>query len=387
MRNWEDIFKDRLEGYESSLPEGSFSEFRALRDGAPDAPAVRRFPLAWVMASVVAAGLAAALLFRAPSVTDEDVRIIRQPEAPVAEVSDPSDIGDSVRSEPLVAQLVRPKIARQAPLPAKDEVATVKNDDAPVPFTTQDTPAPDEQSETFNGNPSITATSSSIPHEPEAKSVVLKVGTAAGAVAGGGLLAALAIPLIGAGDMAVAGPVYQGEALSGGDGYSEPHQPEDIVSGKPVHSIPLRVGVSGRIPISKKLNVTTGLEYSLYSSKFKFTLSGEKKQLVHYLGVPVRLDWTLAGNRWLDLYVGGGLEGDFCLGATFAGERLMKDGFSLSLLGAGGVQFNVTKHAGIYLEPLLSWTLPSERRVLDTYRSENPFMPSVSAGVRINRGK
>ena len=31
MRKWEDIVKERLEGYESALPAGSFADFRARR--------------------------------------------------------------------------------------------------------------------------------------------------------------------------------------------------------------------------------------------------------------------------------------------------------------------------------------------------------------------
>ena len=391
MRKWEDIVKDRLEGYESALPEESFSEFRSLRDGAPAVQAPRRFPLAWVMATVVAAGLAAALLLRAPSSTDEDVRIVPQPQAPVVEVTDYSGSGDPISAAPLVGRSVRPKIARQASLPPHDVVADEDNDDVPASPGTLDTVGPDEKDEkgeTVTETPAITVVSPYIPKSVETKSVALKAGIAAGAVAGGGLLAALVTPLTGAGDMVSVGLVNQSEGVIGYiDGNLDQHQPKDIMSGKPSHSIPLRAGVSGRIPISGKLNVTTGLEYSLYSSKFKYTVSGEKKQLVHYLGVPVRLDWTFAGNRWLDVYVGGGLEGDFCLGATLAGERLRKDGFSLSVLGAGGVQVNVTKHAGIYVEPMLSWTLPSDRLVLETYRSNHHFMPSVSAGLRINLGK
>ena len=43
MRRWEDIAKDKLEGYESRLPEGSLAEFRARRDGAGAARPQRHF--------------------------------------------------------------------------------------------------------------------------------------------------------------------------------------------------------------------------------------------------------------------------------------------------------------------------------------------------------
>ena len=153
------------------------------------------------------------------------------------------------------------------------------------------------------------------------------------------------------------------------------------------HRAPLRAGVSARVPLEGRLSLTTGLEYSRYVSQFKSSISGELIQIAHYVGVPVRLDWTLASNRWLDVYVGGGLEGDYCVGASLAGEKVVpKDGFSLSALGAGGIQFNMTERLGLYVEPSLSYTFPSESRVLETYRSEKPLFFSISSGLRISFG-
>ena len=84
----------------------------------------------------------------------------------------------------------------------------------------------------------------------------------------------------------------------------------------------------------------------------------------------------------MDVYLGGGLEGDWCLGATLAGERIAKDGFCASLLGAGGIQFNPAKHVGLYLEPQLSWSFTPQKPVLETYRTENSLMFSLAAGHR-----
>ena len=66
-----------------------------------------------------------------------------------------------------------------------------------------------------------------------------------------------------------------------------------------------------------------------------------------------------------------------------AGKKIAKDGVGFSLIGAGGVQFNITDNLGIFLDPTLSWNIPSNNRVLDTYKSAHPFMFSVSTGLRI----
>lgn len=114
---------------------------------------------------------------------------------------------------------------------------------------------------------------------------------------------------------------------------------------------------------------------------------GGKKQLAHYLGIPLRLDRIIASNGRWDAYIGAGIEGDYCVGATLGGAPVGKDGFGLSLMGAGGVQWNFTDALGLYVEPEIIWAVPSERRVLMTYRTEHPFMLSVTGGIRVNIGK
>ena len=182
-----------------------------------------------------------------------------------------------------------------------------------------------------------------------------------------------------------AGPINLGNPKEGP--FTGPDVPEDVLTGNHGHNFPLKFGLSTRIPLTDRLNLTTGIDYSLYSSWYEYTVSGKKKQLAHYLGIPVRMDWTLASNRWLDVYVGGGLETDWCVAATLDGEQIKKDGFGLSLLGAGGIQFNMTKRLGLFIEPEISWTIPSESHVLESYRTDGPVMFSVASGVRINIGK
>ena len=150
------------------------------------------------------------------------------------------------------------------------------------------------------------------------------------------------------------------------------------------HSMPLKFGISAWIPVAERLRVSTGLAYSLYSSQVNSGNSGEKVQWAHYLGVPVRVDYIIASNTRFDVYAGAGAQGEICLNATYAGYGITKDGFSLSLLGVGGIQWNVTRRLGLYIEPELSWRVPVGEPVLETYRDRFPVMFSVGAGVRIN---
>lgn len=382
MKKWEDIVRDRMEELEGTLPESAFAEFRARRSGA--APAQKRSPLAWAMAPAAAAVLAAALLLRKPTLPGDGVQIIQMPSSPVAEavVADTTELADPVPDKPIIARASTPKAVTTPVVSAQvpETVEIAEPEEAPEEEPAAGNSIEEAEDPVQAGD---AAPSPFVPQEVKPQPVTkMKIAPVVGAVAGGGLLAALVVPRLSAPKN------YSGDmALSNTPGEHTYSSMSDVLAGTPKHGFPLKVGLSTRIPVSGRLGVTTGLEYSLYSSRFTYSLYGEKKQLAHYVGIPVRLDWSLASNRWLDVYVGGGIEGDFCVAANLAGNSIKKDGFSLSLMGAGGIQFNVTKRLGIYVEPELIWTVPSGSCVLVTYRTEHPLMFSVASGLRINIGK
>ena len=390
MRHWEDIVREKMEGFEKPLPEGSLARFHARRDGAAKAPEAKRFPILWVSLATVAAGLAAVVLLRQPIIPDGGIQIIRQPEAPVAAASDSTDTIEPTRQVPLISHVVTTKANRQTDkrtqndeAPDETEAPEEKNPIAQVeinptapaeaaPTSEQEGDLPQDTGEGgITIEPLTPTTSPFIPKE--SKTVTMDVLPAAISVASGGSLAALATavaPLLASRD-------YQFEYWPNGE----------TLLKRPVHYMPLKAGVSVRFPISDRLSITGGLDYSLYLSQFSYKIAGNKNQSVHYLGVPLRLDVTLASNKWLDVYLGGGLKGDYCVTALQSGEIIDKDKFVLSVNGVGGIQFNVTDQLGVYLEPEISCTLARIYPVSSTYRSENPIMFSVNSGIRFTIGK
>lgn len=447
MKKWEDILKDRLEGYESTLPEGSLSGFRAMRDAAASPRGKKLYPLAFALAA--AAGLAAVLFFPRPEAQEDGSTIIRHTQTPVAAVQDSMEVSgaeDNPQVNQLVAQTVNIGKNRQAPSAVRttvkvspsssgkieEAVAAVQEAviEEPVETVTaepaeaaSEEPAemvPGEAAEAVQEAPdasaqaAVTDNQSVAPEEPgisasgpyasrtrNAGPVLLKVAPPAGAITGTGLITALAISAYAAPEQKVLpdnpGEMYGGTSGDKGDkgdgpigtdpseGTQLPEPREQVISSS--HAFPLNTGISFRIPVWEKLSVTTGLEYSIYSSTFKYTGLGSKKQLAHYLGVPLRLDWTLADGRFVDVYLGAGVLGEICLGATLAGEPIRKDGPVLSLMGEAGLQLNITKRLGIFVEPRISWKVPYGSNTLQTYRSNNPLVFSAASGIRIELGK
>ena len=439
MRKWEDIVKDKLEEPDGALPESVFDEFHARFDGAESTHSTKRFPMVWAIVPAIAAGLAAVLILRSPKAQEEKIEPVRQ--ASMAQVQTTVDTNADSQVDTPKIDPVPVKKASARPQPVVLESSSMGGNQMEAPATTEKAKAPDipETSESpdrpqpttkpSTGNIVPETTSPFIPMAENTRRVNLKVAPAAGGILGTGILAALATNLTSAKNNTIPSYIGHGRVINnpsnpggtqqgGLDTSSSTENPDtssstenpgggptDIPPGDPVsseepvkdlldqstHYFPVQVGLSARLPLSERLYLLTGLQYSLYNSKFTMSQTGEKRQQVHYLGIPVRLDWVVASHSLFDVYVGGGVQGDFCLHATLAGKSLEKDRPRLSLIGAWGIQMNVTKRFGIYLEPELSWRIPGDNSAIVnyapvTYRSEHPVMFSVAAGIRINLG-
>ena len=384
MRKWEDIVKDKLGGYESNLPEDSLAAFHARRATA-GATKAKRFPLVWAIVPAIAAGLAAVLFLRKPTVPEDGIQMIPQPVEVYGQVDDSLDTATPPATEPLIAQANQTKAVRPMPKteqPEEPAATTIAEEShisekSPIPETDDIGPEDTPEEPAIDSRPVVQDSSPFVPQpSTEKPAVQVNLGTGGAIAAGGGLLAALATQLARADVSGLVPGVQTTDDINNTNSQEIAH----------THRKPLVVGLSVKFPVSEKIGITTSLEYSLYSSSFRYP-TGEKTQLVHFLGIPVRLDWAFVSSRWLDVYLGAGVKGDLCMGATLDGETIGKDGPAFRLLGAGGIQFNATRNLSLFVEPAISWTPPSDRRVLSTYNSEHPWMFTVATGVRIHLGK
>ena len=386
MRKWEDIVRDKLGGYASNLPEDSLAAFHARRATA-GATKAKRFPLVWAIVPAIAAGLAAVLFLRKPTVPEDGIQMIPQPVEVYGQVDDSLDTATPPATEPLIAQANQTKAVRPMPKteqPEEPAATTIAEEShisekSPIPETDDIGPEDTPEEPAIDSRPVVQDSSPFVPQtSTEKPTVQVNMGTGGAIAAGGGLLAALATQLARA-DLRA--PVPHNQDIDGPNS----HNSTDGLDTTHPHKMPFVVGLSVKFPVTEKICLTTGLEFSLYSSSFWYP-AGEKTQLAHYLGIPVRLDWTFASCRWLDAYLGAGIKGDLCMGATLDGKSIGKDGPAFRLLGAGGIQFNAARNLSLFVEPEINWTLPSDRRFLSTYSSEHPWMFTVATGVRINLG-
>ena len=152
------------------------------------------------------------------------------------------------------------------------------------------------------------------------------------------------------------------------------------------HEIPKSFGVSARFHITDKLSINTGLTYTRYASDrtrmYSYSDYQNDRQYVHYLGIPVRLDWMIVNRKHFNFYLGAGIQADKCIYATVGGERLHEKEVLFGLSGAMGLQFNIVPMVGLYFEPDISYSL--NEGSIQTYRSKEPFMVTVRGGLRFN---
>ena len=391
MKRQEDIIREKLEAFEEVLPEGSLADFRSRYEASKAAAGRKPARTVWYYAAAaLAACLAAVFVLNRQGegtmvpASDRLVEVVRddQPRELAADVVE--DV-KTVKAPDAVRIVHSAESVYTAML---DEADAARADaEVEVEVEVEDAAGTEDSIETADG-PDVRS-NADFKINPDRAVVSVLGGTAIG-----GLLA-IASPVILKSDMAVNSTMDSPEHPYGSppdDPYID-YTPGEILKSSS-HSIPLKLGASIRWILTERLSLTSGLEYSRYSSTFRYSESGKHRQQAHYLGIPVRADYSFARSRWLDAYAGAGGTVDYCLAArdyavSAGGEGTMipKDGISLSLQAAAGAQLNLTPALGIYLEPQLTWAVPSETRVLETYRTEHPLSFNISTGLRITLGK
>lgn len=389
MRTWEDVIKEKMESLEGVLPDNFFVELRARRSGVVPNARSRRGSAAWYIVPAFAIAIAALLLpirphKTKPAISNDDLQA-----GSAVVIRDTSKSVESTARTSLAQSITLPsKQIRYSPTPlARQETLS---DSACSTEIIAEKDSSSMENAIIQVEKDTAPDSIEIPHDspfiPEylkkRKPIKLSVGAVSGIIAGSGLCLAVATPflgMIGSGSSADYSPLAS-------DDTQISQQKDGTLQSKSI-SFPFKGWLSVGIPVADRLRITTGVEYSLYHSRYTYSLSGDKHLFANYLGIPIRLDWIWAENRWIQTYLGGGMKGDLCVGATLDGNSIQGDNIGISLLGAGGIQFNFCKRVGIFFEPEVSWLIPSKNPSLYTYRNAQPIMFSVNTGIRINLGK
>ena len=164
------------------------------------------------------------------------------------------------------------------------------------------------------------------------------------------------------------GVLMSQELLSNYDYYRNPDSHGTRVGNSPVYLAnheerqnfyqPISFGLSVNIPISSKFSVSTGVVYTRLSSDFTSianSLVYERQQKLHYVGIPLTVQYNVWQWHGLNVYATAGGQAYFNVKAYMTTEgtetKLEKDNWQWSVNAALGVQYNFIPQLGIYVEP------------------------------------
>ena len=406
MEDWTDIIGEELESIEESLPADDWSVLQQKYAASRKKKRAALFAWAGGITSVAAAIALVLLLIRPADVPSNDDLVAEQ-HPPIEEVVPTDTVSIDASSD--TSDTVTPKKKRQIPAsvnvvkPSDDILIAQDNAEEQVPEeeeifeVVKDTVSITERllADAGNTNDKKEVTKDNqtdywglddFPDdEPKRKRIKVSVGLSGSASAS---------PIIKMYDVNLEPP--QGDMTGPGQKDStEVESPEPAsalmrskssYTEKYRHEIPKSFGVSARLHLTDRLSINTGLNYTRYASDrtriFSDYTYQNDRQYVHYLGIPVRLDWMIVNRKHFNFYLGAGIQADKCIYATVGGERLHEKEVLFGLNGAMGLQFNIVPMVGLYFEPDISYSL--NEGSIQTYRSREPFVVTVRGGLRFN---
>ena len=184
-----------------------------------------------------------------------------------------------------------------------------------------------------------------------------------------------------------------------GESFVVYNQPE--VETKYSHKLPVKFGVSFRYNFNERLGIESGLTYTLLNSTFTTaagTANGNTtgKQTLHYIGIPLNVTYSIIGSKLFNVYASAGGAMEKAVGGYFEttghvdGKRSETNRNSLkpkelqwSLNASAGAQVNVLNQLGLYVEPGISYRIPSGSHVRSIY-TDKKLDFSIGFGIRFN---
>ena len=153
------------------------------------------------------------------------------------------------------------------------------------------------------------------------------------------------------------------------------------------HDMPLNVGASISYGFTRRLALESGLTYSYLHSDITQGEDNYSRQL-HYLGIPLALQFKVLESRVFSAYVSGGGSVAYCLGGRMSkiggsSVRINDHPTQLALTASAGAQYRIAGPFCIFGEVAFNRYF-SDDTTLDTYYSSNPYAPSFKLGARIS---
>ncbi len=147
------------------------------------------------------------------------------------------------------------------------------------------------------------------------------------------------------------------------------------------HDLPVSLGLTARMELTPRMGVESGIEYTYLHSTVD-SEAGPLDQRLHFVGIPVRMDTRLWTRNGLDLYAGVGAKAEKCIAASMGTVDCEEPRLQWSAGAFAGVQYRIGARAHLYFQPEFSYSFTKTDLV--TYRTENPIVFTLNAGLRFD---
>ena len=196
------------------------------------------------------------------------------------------------------------------------------------------------------------------------------------------------------------GVLMSQEMLSNYDYYTNPDSHGTRAGSSPVYLAnheerqkfyqPISFGLSVNIPISSGFSVSSGVVYTRLRSDFTSianSLVYERQQTLHYVGIPLTVQYNVWQWRGLNVYATAGGQADFnvkaCVTTEGSETKLEKDDLQWSVNAAAGVQYNFIPQLGIYVEPGIKHYFDNGSHIRNFFK-HRPTNFNLQVGLRLN---
>ena len=147
------------------------------------------------------------------------------------------------------------------------------------------------------------------------------------------------------------------------------------------HDLPVSLGLSVRLDLNTRMGLESGIEYTYMHSSVE-SIAGVLDQNLHLIGIPLRFDTRLLSWKGLDLYVGAGAKAEKCIAASLGQVNCEEKRLQWSAGAFAGAQYRIGNRAHLYFQPEFSYCFSYTDLI--TYRTENPLIFSLNAGIRFD---
>ena len=159
------------------------------------------------------------------------------------------------------------------------------------------------------------------------------------------------------------------------------------------HHHPISAGVQVGYNLTKHLRLTTGVVYTYVSSDFVGASHGnrvETTQKLHYLGIPLNLNYGVWKTDRFHTYITAGGEGDVNIKNHTATDGVetssMRDRMQWSVNAAVGAQYDIIPQVGIYVEPGAKYYFDNGSQIENAFKDKK-FNFNLQLGLRWNINK